>query len=72
MTQDVPHPSRFWFGLLVKIALGFGLLGLALWMSRHEIAEVVAHKPDYRLFALAFAAYFSGVLIAYFRWYLLV
>lgn len=70
--KDETRQGRSWVGLLIKITLGFGLLGLALWMSRREIAEVLDHRPDLRLFALAFVLYFSGVVLAYLRWYWLV
>ncbi len=63
------HPL---LGLAARIALAFGLLGAALWLSRDQIQEVLAHRPDYRFFAVGFALYFSGVLLAYARWYLLV
>lgn len=66
------RPERSWPGLVVRLGLGLGLLGLALWFSRDQIAEVAARRPDLRLFGLAFAFYFGGVLLAYFRWFLLV
>lgn len=72
MTQQETRLSRFWITLAIRVSLGLGLLGLALWLSRNEIAEVLAHRPDYRLFALAFLAYFSGVALAYVRWFWLV
>lgn len=59
-------------GLALKITLGFGLLGLALWLSREQIHEVLERRPSLGLFGLAFAFYFSGVLLAFARWWLLV
>ncbi len=66
------RPERPWLWLAVRLGLGLGLLALALWFSRDQIAEVAARRPDLRLFALAFAFYFGGVLLAYLRWFLLV
>lgn len=64
--------ARFWLSIAVRIALAAGLLAVALWLSRDQIAEVAARRPNVGLFALAFALYFGGVLLAYYRWFLLV
>jgi uncharacterized membrane protein YbhN (UPF0104 family) len=72
MSRPVPSASRFWASLAIRLGLGAGLLTLALWMSRAEIREVASRRPDLGLFAAAFALYFGGVLLAYYRWYWLV
>lgn len=73
MTRTDPRRGAgAWVALALRLAVGLGLLAAALWLSRDQIAEVSARRPDLRLFGLAFAAYFGGVLLAYLRWYLLV
>ncbi len=72
LTSATASPLRSWATLALKITLGVGLLGVALWLSRDQIAEVLDRRPDAGRFALAFALYFGGVLLAFTRWYLLV
>jgi uncharacterized membrane protein YbhN (UPF0104 family) len=72
MTRNARPRRHFWISVIVRVSLGVGLLGLALWLSRDQIREVASRRPDFGLFALAFVLYFGGVLLAYYRWYWLV
>lgn len=54
------------------IALAFALLSHAIWGNRTEIHRVFSRGLDYRLFALAFAIYLTGLIISFVRWYWLV
>jgi uncharacterized membrane protein YbhN (UPF0104 family) len=59
-------------GLALRFVLALGLLALAIRSNREQLRDVFGRRPDYPLFALGFAAYLSGVLLAFLRWYLLV
>ena len=59
-------------GFLARVLLSVGLLSLAVLTNREPIGDVLARRPDVPLLAVAFGLYFSGVLLAYLRWYLLV
>lgn len=54
------------------VVLAFALLGFAVWQNRGQISEVLGRRLDYRLFALAFAFYFTGISLSFLRWYALV
>lgn len=57
---------------LVGIAVAFGLLYLAIRKDLPKIKAIFAAGVDWRLFALGFAVYMTGLLITFGRWYLLV
>ena len=59
-------------GIAFRLAVGLGLLALALWLNREQLAEVASRRPDLSAFVLAFLLYYVGVLLAYTRWFLLV
>jgi glycosyltransferase 2 family protein len=65
-------PSSRFLGIAVRTAVALGLLALAIRSNRAQIHDVLSRKPDYRLFGLAIALYLSGLVLSYFRWYLLV
>ena len=71
MTRSKPS-ARMLLGYLVRLSLGLGLLSLAIWANRSQIGEVVERRPDLGLFALGFALYLTGVVLAYVRWFFLV
>lgn len=56
----------------ILLAIGFGLLALAVWSNREKIREVFAGPVDSRLIGLAFAIYFAAIVATFFRWYVLV
>jgi hypothetical protein len=56
----------------VLIAVGFGLLGLAIWTNRKALADVFRGPVDFRLFGLAFVIYMTALVATFFRWYFLV
>ena len=56
----------------VLVAVGFGLLGLAIWTNREKIRDVFHRPIDFRLFGLAFAIYMTALVATFFRWLLLV
>lgn len=59
-------------GMILRVAIGLGLLGLAIRMNRAEIQGVLRRRPDPSGFACGLAFYLSGLMLAYLRWYLLV
>ncbi|CAN5729391.1 hypothetical protein BH23PLA1_BH23PLA1_42700 [soil metagenome] len=61
-----------WLVNVLLSALAFALLGLAVWMNQEELRKVFERQIDRRLFALAFVVYLSGLVLTFFRWYLLV
>ncbi|WP_152051560.1 lysylphosphatidylglycerol synthase transmembrane domain-containing protein [Tautonia marina] len=63
---------RLIIGYVIRLAVGLGLLGLALWTNRDQIAEVLDRKINYGLFAVGFVLYFTGAVLAFLRWYVLV
>jgi len=67
---DRPLRRRLW--LVARILIALGLLGLAIWTNQDQLREVGQHSIRVSRFVLAFFIYFSGVVLAYFRWYLLV
>ncbi|RUL86478.1 lysylphosphatidylglycerol synthase transmembrane domain-containing protein [Tautonia sociabilis] len=64
--------SRPLLGYVVRLAIGLGLLGLAIWANREQIGQVLERRPDFALFGVGFALYFAGVILAFVRWYFLV
>jgi uncharacterized membrane protein YbhN (UPF0104 family) len=54
------------------IAVGFGLLGLAIYSNREKLKDVFSHPIDFRLFGLAFGIYMVGLLGSFLRWFTLV
>ena len=63
--------SKF-LGLAVRTAIGLGLLGLAIRANREEIRGVLDRKPDPMGFAIGLGYYLAGLMLAYFRWFLIV
>jgi hypothetical protein len=61
-----------YLGLMIRMALGLGLLGLAIFMNFAEIQGVWARKPDPWGFAKGLAFYLSGLFFAWARWFMLV
>lgn len=59
-------------GMILRVAIGLGLLGLAIRMNRSEIQGVLDRRPDPLGFALGLTFYLSGLMFAYLRWYLIV
>ncbi len=59
-------------GFLLRVAIGLGLLGLAIQMNREEIRGVLTRRPDPFGFLVGLAYYLSGLMFAYLRWYMLV
>jgi uncharacterized membrane protein YbhN (UPF0104 family) len=57
-------------GLLV--ALAFGLLAWTIRGNWSQIQQVIASRPDLRLFALALVIYVCSLLLSFVRWYFLV
>lgn len=64
--------SPRWLGLAFKLALGLGLLSIALYSNRDQVRSVLQGRLRGGHFAGAFLLYFAGLLIAFVRWYLLV
>jgi uncharacterized membrane protein YbhN (UPF0104 family) len=61
--------------LLINLTLSLvalGLLALAVYSNRDQIAEVMARPIDTRSFALAFLVYMAALLLTFFRWFTLV
>ena len=56
----------------ILVAVGFGLLALAMWTNREKLRDVFNRPVDFRLFGLAFVIYMTALTSTFFRWYLLV
>ncbi len=56
----------------ILLAVGFGLLALAIGSNWEKIREVFHRRVDWQLFGLAFAVYMVALVATFFRWYLLV
>ena len=70
MTTPKRH-IRLILGYLLRLGLGLGLLGLALWTNREQIGLVFDRRPNLWLFALGFGLYFTGAILAFVRWFFL-
>jgi len=70
--MTVPLRRRIPWGWLARLALGLGLLSLALWANQEQIELVIQRRPRFSLFGLGLGLYFSGVLLSYVRWFWLV
>ena len=70
----MPYKGRG-FRLLARFflwAVGLGLLGHVLWANRLSARQVLAHRPDGRYLALAFALGLAALVSTFVRWWLLV
>lgn len=72
MTEQTRSPNSAALRVAVRVALGLGLLALAIWLNRGQLQSVLSRHVDSRLFLLAFACYMGGMLLAYGRWFFLV
>ena len=54
------------------IAIGFALLGLAVYANRAKLRDVFSRPIDARLFGLAFAVYMIALMATFVRWFTLV
>jgi uncharacterized membrane protein YbhN (UPF0104 family) len=54
------------------IAVGFTLLGLAVYSNRDKLRDVFRRPIDFRLFGLAFAVYMVALMATFVRWFFLV
>lgn len=66
------HSLRLLLGYIIRLGLGLGLLGLALWTNRDQISQVIQRRPNFSLFAVGFGLYFAGVILSFVRWFFLV
>jgi glycosyltransferase 2 family protein len=57
---------------IVLIAVGFALLGLAIWTNREKLRDVFPRKIDFRLFGLAFLINMVALVATFVRWFSLV
>ena len=63
------------FSLIINstlVVVAFALLGWVVWSDRAKIREIFSRPLDLRLLALAFAIFLIGLILTYFRWFLLV
>lgn len=65
-----PKRSVVWKAL--PFVISFVLLGLAIWMNRDQVRQVIEQGVDGRLFALAFVFLLGSLLLTFTRWYFLV
>jgi uncharacterized protein (TIRG00374 family) len=72
MTKPAKHPIRSLVQNLLLMAVGFGLLGLAIWNNRDQIHAVLGRRLDARLLAIAFVIYMAAVGVTFARWFFLV
>ncbi|WP_254053770.1 dTDP-4-dehydrorhamnose 3,5-epimerase [Singulisphaera sp. GP187] len=67
-------PKHRWLRLMVRAgsyALGFGLLGWALWKNQASVREVIGREPNLRDLAAALVLGEVALLSTFARWYLL-
>jgi glycosyltransferase 2 family protein len=57
---------------IVLIAVGFALLGLAIWTNREKLRDVFSREIDFRLFGLAFLISMLALVATFARWFSLV
>jgi uncharacterized protein (TIRG00374 family) len=69
--SDPPGRHRSTLLTALRYLLPPALMGLAIATNWSQIRAVAGHRPDGSLFALGFAAYLAGVLLAFVRWFLL-
>lgn len=67
-----PKARKKALGLALRAAIGLGLLGLVLRMNRDQIRDVLDRRPDVSALVLGGASYLAGLMLSYFRWFLLV
>ncbi len=72
MKKTSRHPRRRLLINVFLMALAFGLLGFTIWDNRVQMRAVLGRDLDPRLFALGFAIYMTGMVLTFFRWFLLV
>jgi uncharacterized protein (TIRG00374 family) len=72
MSKSPRHPIRSLIQNALLMAVGLGLLGLAIWNNRDQIHDVFSRRLDARLFAVAFAVYMAAVGVTFVRWFFLV
>ncbi len=65
-------PLKAWLVQACLVALAFGLLFFTIWQQREEIRGIFSRPLDPTLFVLAFAVYFTGLVLTFARWYGLV
>ncbi|QDV36869.1 lysylphosphatidylglycerol synthase transmembrane domain-containing protein [Tautonia plasticadhaerens] len=57
---------------VILSAVALGLLGLAIYSNRDQIARVMERPIDTRAFVLAFLVYMAALLLTFLRWFALV
>jgi uncharacterized protein (TIRG00374 family) len=72
MAKPAKHPIRSLVQTALLMAVGFGLLGLAIWNNRDQIHAVLSRRLDARLLAVAFVIYMVAVGLTFARWFFLV
>ncbi len=69
---SAPRSSRSQILNLALFALGFGLLGLVIYLKRDDLRKVFAKPVDYRLFGFGLVIYLVALMITFVRWHRLV
>jgi uncharacterized membrane protein YbhN (UPF0104 family) len=72
MTAPKSNSGRGQLINAILVVLAFSLLGWMIWSKRADIKQVFERPLDFRLFALALGIYLTGLVITFFRWFLLV
>jgi glycosyltransferase 2 family protein len=69
-----PKPTRLRRGLilLLKLAIGLGLLSIAIYSNRDQVRAVLGGRLHAGYFSFAFVLAFLGLMIAFVRWFILV
>ena len=63
---------RGWITVAGRLVLAFGLLGLAIYLNRSQLRDVLARPVDRARFAAAFTLYLGGLVLAFVRWWMLM
>ena len=73
MIEPSPDPDRrAWISVGLRLLVAFGLLGLVIYLNRAQLRAVRARPIDGGRFAMALGLYLTGLLLAFWRWALLM
>lgn len=72
MTSPPPRAKSSARRTLILVGVALALLALAVWTNREQIQRVFARPIDPAPFVLGFALYVSGLLLTFYRWFVLV
>ncbi len=72
MPETPKKRAAGWIVNTILVVTAFGLLAWTVRGNWSQIQQVLASRPDPRLFVVALALYIAALLLTFVRWYLLV